>query len=105
FLDLARADAIAARSDDVVVAALEVDIALLVHAPEIAGEQPVAGVLALRRLGIAPVLQHDDGIVPPAGDLAFFAGRQEAAVLVDDRYLAAGAGAAARTGPHLEPLR
>ncbi len=43
FLDLARPDAVAARGDDVVVAALEEDVAILVDAAEVAGQQPVAG--------------------------------------------------------------
>src|SRR5262245_48481385 len=66
FLDLARADAIAARGDDVVVAALEEDVAILVDAPEVAGQQPVAGELLRRRPGIAPVLPHNEGDVAPA---------------------------------------
>ena len=36
-LDLARADTVAARGDHIVVAALEEDVAVLVHAAEIAG--------------------------------------------------------------------
>src|SRR5213075_2489776 len=94
FLDLARADPVAARGDDVVVAALEEDVAVLVDAAEVAGQQPVAGELGGRGLGIAPVLQHDDRVVPPTGDLAFLAGRQHVAGWIDDGDLAARAGAA-----------
>ena len=42
--------------------------------------------------------------MPPAGDLAFLARRQDVALAVDDRDLAAGAGAAARARPDLEPV-
>ena len=74
FLDLARADAVAA---EVMTSSSRLlrRRAVLVDAAEIAGQQPVAGELPGRRLGIAPVLQHDDGIVPEARDLAVLAGR------------------------------
>ena len=44
-LDLARADAVAGRGDDVVVAADEAEVAVLVLRALVAGQQPVAGEL------------------------------------------------------------
>src|SRR3546814_19932596 len=56
-LDLARADAVAARRDDVVVAADEAQVTLVVQAALVAGHQPVAAELGGRGLRIAPVFE------------------------------------------------
>src|SRR5262245_49841546 len=53
-LDLTRPDAIAGRGDDVVVAADEMEIAVVVDAALVAGGHPVADELLPRRVGGAP---------------------------------------------------
>src|SRR3546814_1939606 len=63
-LDLARADAVAARRDDVVVAADEAQVTLVVQAALVAGHQPVAAELGGRGLRIAPVFEKHHRIGP-----------------------------------------
>src|SRR3546814_1486845 len=67
-LDLARADAVAARRDDVVVAADEAQVTLVVQAALVAGHQPVAAELGGRGLRIAPVFEKHHRIGPADGD-------------------------------------
>jgi len=54
-LDLARTDAEAGRGDDVVIAADEADIALVVTHALVAGGHPVADELVARGLRLAPI--------------------------------------------------
>src|SRR5439155_21783310 len=54
-LDLARADAVAAARDHVVLAPDEPEVAVAVLARQVAGERPVADELVARRLLVVPV--------------------------------------------------
>ena len=54
--DLARADAVTAAGDDVVVSAHEPDVTVVVLAPLISGETPVADKLFGRGIGVVPIL-------------------------------------------------
>ncbi len=84
-LDLARADAVARRGDDVVVAADEGDIALLVDDALVAGRHPVADEFVARRFRLAPVFQEHHRIRPFDRDLAELAGLAHATVGADHR--------------------
>src|SRR3546814_13086899 len=83
-LDLAGADAVAAGSDDVVVASEEVKIALVVQAALVAGHQPVAAELGGGSLGIAPVLEEHHRVGTAHRDGAGRASRALVAVVVDE---------------------
>src|SRR5438552_5453248 len=61
-LDLARADAIAAARDDVVLAPDEPEVAVRVLPGEITGERPVADELLPRGLLVVPVAQEHHGV-------------------------------------------
>ena len=100
-LDLAGADAVAGRGDDIVVAPDIVEIAVLVAIAAVAGQQPVAGKFGPRRLRIVPVLQEHHRVRPAHRDIAFHAVRQRVALVVDDADAVAGDGATHRPGAHL----
>jgi len=74
---------------------LEEHVAILVDAAEVAGQQPVAGDLARVASGLRQYssMTSDRAASPRS---AFLARRQDVALAIDDRNLAAGAGAAAR---------
>ena len=68
-LDLARVDVVAAADDHVLLAVDDVEVAVVVDAPDVAGAEPAVGVdRGRRRVGTAPVALHH--VVPADGDLA-----------------------------------
>src|SRR3954462_1178893 len=64
-LDLGRADPVARALDHVVAAALVPEVAVLVHAPLVAGRRPVADELLFRRARVLPVFEKENGIQFP----------------------------------------
>jgi G3E family GTPase len=82
-LDLARADAIARGGDDIVVAADEMDEAVLVEAPLVARGHPVADELRLRGAGLVPVAQEHHRDRAAHRDLARVRPARRRAVLAD----------------------
>ena len=98
-LDLARPDAESGGCDDVVVAAEEIEITVLVLDTLVAGGHPVADELLRRGLGILPVFQEHHRVGPGNRDLAGFARFHPAPVLADDGDLVARHCAADRAGP------
>ena len=95
FLDPRRMDVVAAADDDVLAAAGDAQIAVLVERAEIAGHEPAAlveGVLG-RRL-VVEIAEHQAGAAP--ADLADLAGRRLGVGIVglEDAQLVAGAGLA-----------
>ena len=88
-LDLARADPVTGRGDDVVVAADEADIALRILRALVASRHPVADELGLRRLGLAPIVQEHHRVGPLHRDLPLLLRLADAAVGPDHRDLMA----------------
>src|ERR1700686_3860441 len=83
-LDFGRSDAIAGAGDDVVGAAVEPEIAVVVALRQIACYQPAIGVFIAGRLGVLPVFEHHHRIGTAEGEVADGAGRQGLACVVDD---------------------
>ena len=97
--DFERADALARGVDDVVGAALEPEVAVLVDVRGVAGEV-VAGeleVLLVAR-GVVPDLAHHPGPAGLDAQQPERVGRERVALLVEDRRLDARDGAAHRAG-------
>ena len=72
-LDLAGTDPVARRLDDVVGAALEPEVAILVAPRQVAGAQPGAAELGGRRVRPAPVFEQEGRVGAPDHDLAHLA--------------------------------
>src|SRR5690606_4358612 len=86
--DLARRDLLAAAIDDLLLAAGDGEIALLVEDAEIAGAEPAVGEAFLIGLGVVLVARRDIG--SPDYHLALGAGRQPRAVVGHDRDIRTG---------------
>ena len=84
-LDFGRPDPVAGGRDDVVVAAEEMDIAVLVGDALVAGQHPVADELLRRRFRVLPVFEEHHRIRPAHRDLACLSRLQHPAAIVDDR--------------------
>src|ERR1043165_5381340 len=97
-LDLAGPDAIAGRSDDIIIAADEGEIALLVDDALVAGRHPVADEFLARRITATPITKKHHRIWPFHGDLAELARRAKRAVAADHRDRVAGHRLADRAG-------
>src|SRR6202022_3517082 len=80
-LDLAGADPIAARLDDIVGPALEPEVAVLALAREIAGAQPGSAKLGRGGLGLVPVPEQKGGVRTPNHPLPDLAAGHGAALL------------------------
>ena len=91
-LHLRGGDVLAAGDDHVLLAVGEIEEAVLVHVADVAAAQPIAEEGGARLLGVAPVAARDLGTAQ--ADLAAFAGRERAAVLVADLDLDVGQRAA-----------
>ena len=96
-LDLARVDVVAAADQHVVLAVEDVDEAVLVHAPDVAGMQPAVAEGLGRRLGAVPVIGHELGAA--TDDLAALAHRHRLVVFVENRHVHGRVGAPARAHP------
>src|SRR5581483_1157611 len=83
-LDLARADAITRRGDDVVITANEIDVTVLVDASLIAGDHPVADEFLARRLRPLPVFQEHHRVGPLHRNLPDLAEAHRIALAIDD---------------------
>src|SRR4051794_12278837 len=103
-LDLARADPVAGRVDDVVLARLEPDVAVLVHRAEVAAEQPVVEELLLRGSRVVEVLEHRERVMAVDRDLTALPS-DRLSVVIENRDDAAGQGASERAGLHRVDLR
>src|SRR3984885_15664749 len=86
-LDLGRADAIAGRGDDVVLAAQVPEVAVLILPSEIPGQEKTAGEFLFRRVRIFPVFDHGDGIGLANTDDAALSPRQLLSLVVDDAHV------------------
>src|SRR6476660_9105984 len=84
-LDLCRADAVSRRSDDIVVAPDELEIAVLVDDALIARRHPFAEKFFARCIGLAPILQEHHRVRPFDRDLAKLAGPARRAVRTNHR--------------------
>ena len=73
--DLGGTDAVARRLDDVVAAALEVEVAVVVGITHVAGHAPLAFELLFHRFRILPILAHHHRALAADRDLADFAVR------------------------------
>src|SRR5581483_8478158 len=71
--DFSRTDSIAGSLDDIVVAALEINVALIVHVAHITSQAPFAGELVAHRGGIFPVFLHHHWAIAPDTNLSSFA--------------------------------
>src|SRR5215218_5289027 len=98
-LDLARSDAVAGRCDDVIFAADEIDIAIVVDAALVSGGHPVSDEFVSRRRRTLPVLQKHHRIRPLHRDLSDFVDGGARAVLPDHLDLMAGYRLPDRAGP------
>src|ERR1700730_4241880 len=96
-LDLGRADPVARGLDNVVGAALEIDVTLIVHVAIVAGDAPSVDEFLRHRVWILPVLLHHYRVVGADRDFAGLAGfDRRAGVRIDHRDLVAGIGLAER---------
>ena len=104
-LDLERADQVAGRVDDVVVAAGEPEVAVGVELGPVAGDVPVVAELLLEGLFVVPVGPHARRPVELEGDQADLAVGRVGLVLdrVEDGPGDAGEGLAHRARPDLHP--
>src|SRR4029077_1673665 len=98
-------DAITGAGDHVILAADVPEIAVIILAAEIAGEQEFAGKFFGRRFRIFPVFDHGDGIGLAHADDAALAPRQFPSLFVDDAHIEAGRRLAHRTRPDRKQLR
>ena len=73
------------RRDDVVVAAEELDIAVLVLDALVAGGHPVADELLRGGFGVLPVFEEHHRVGPCDGDLAGFAWFHTPSLVIDHR--------------------
>src|ERR1700722_3546163 len=99
-LDLGRADAIAGRGDDVVLAAQVPEVAVLILPSEIAGQKKSAGEFLFRRVRIFPVFDHGDGIGLTNADDAALSPRQLVSLIVDDAHVETRRRLSHRTRPY-----
>ena len=99
-LDVVGAESPAARGNDVFGAANEGEVPLLVDMRDVAGHVPVAEERRLRLLRKLPVAGEQRGGSATEGEITFDTVRQLVALVVDDRHVVAGKGAAARAGLH-----
>lgn len=76
-LDLAGADAISGTGDHVVFVAHEPQVAVPIAIPHITGTIPVADEFGAGGVGVLPVLQEHDRVVPVGRELADFTVRHE----------------------------
>src|SRR5690606_13279529 len=89
-LDLSDADVLAAADHNVLDPAGDLEVAILVQAPQIAEPVPLAVEGAARQLGITHVA--NENVRALGDDLALLAGRQWTAPLVGYSHLHAGDG-------------
>src|SRR5438874_9706729 len=99
-LDLARADAVAAAGDQVVVPSDEAEVSGFVAQAEVAADQPVAAELGARSALVAPVLEEHHRVGSLVRDAPQLARGQLATLLVDDRHGVPWNGGAGPTGPY-----
>src|SRR5882672_9855459 len=85
-LDLSRADPVAPARDQIVVAADEAEVPLVVPDAQIAADQPVAAELRLRGGLVAPVAQEHHRIRASVGQASQLARWKLAPLPVDDRH-------------------
>src|SRR5690606_23643223 len=90
--------------DDVVIAALEPEVAVLVLHRDVTKQAPVATEFLAGCLRPAPVLQEHHGIGSPYCDDAGFTRWQDSALIVNDLDHMAGDGPTHRAGSHREQL-
>ena len=82
--DLTRADAVARARNDVVAAAVEPEVTILVHVSEISRDQPVADEFLARRVRFVEVFEKHDGMRSLASDVPLSSPRDLVAIVVDD---------------------
>src|SRR5579859_4100167 len=102
---LEGADAVARADNHIICSPDEPEVAVLVFIGAIARDVPIAAHAAVGGIRVAPVLlEHPDGSMRlnPHRYIAFFTGRQFAAVVIDDAYIEAGRGFAHRAGFDLQ---
>ena len=100
-LDLRRTDSVPGALDEVVVAALVAEVAVLAAHCEISGEEPAAEPHALRHPGVAPVAEEQARIVlAPRRDFPHGPVRLFVAGVVDDRGAPAGVADSHRARHH-----
>src|SRR5262245_15800902 len=97
-LDLEGAERAAARGDDVLGPPDEGEDPLLVDLRYVAGHVPVAEEGRLRLLGKLPVAGEERRRPAAHGEVALDSRRELVALVVDDRDVVAGEGAADRAG-------
>src|SRR5262249_5523189 len=88
--DLGRTDAITGGLDDVVSAALKVEVALVVAVAHVARHAPLALHFLLRGLRVLPVLAHHHRALLADGDLADFPVLDRLAFWIDDLHAVSG---------------
>src|SRR5260221_14524675 len=95
--DLARVDVVPSRDQHVVLPVENVEVAVLVHAADIAGVEPAIAEGPFRGLRPVPVARHELGAA--ADDLAHLAGAKEIVVLDDHAGLDCREGTATGADP------
>ncbi len=96
--DLARADTVACRTDQIVIAPDKTDIAIRVKFAHIAGQKPFADEFIAGGFGVAPIFQKHHRIGRPNGNPAHFPGRQDIPRHIDHRNIMPRHGAAHDAG-------